>query len=253
MENMTANFTTAKPRRVRWEGREWLVSPVVLIRSQTLFGSDGPLYYPAEEICKSAKQWEMKPVTIGHPAVGLRPVGVDSPGVLQRQGVGVVRNVKCCSGRLTGEAWFDENRLRVVRPDLARDLESGRAVECSTGLFCTKNNGTVSSIVADHLAVLVDGQIGACSLRDGCGVGVANKENRMTRRFAWDAQALAGGLPTVNKHDTLDVPEIDWGEQACVNNEGRTNVANATPVSVGPGDPLPSVDIDWAEVARNNQ
>jgi hypothetical protein len=193
---LTANVS-GKVRRVTLNGVSYLVCPATMIVPGVLPGSQGPLFYPKPEIAGSVGEWDGIPLTAGHPisANGLH-VSASEPGVVDRIGLGFVWH-SAISGRdrphskgdgvLTGEAWFDEAKTRRVNPDILTALENGRPVELSTGLF-TRNvdappgshhNGRPYTHIAtgyrpDHLAILVGSEIGACSIRDGCGV-LANR------------------------------------------------------------------------------
>lgn len=184
-----------KPRRVTDNGREYLVAPLTMIVPGVLNGSQGPLYYPPEEIARTHRDWEGVPLVVYHPTRNGRNVSARSPGVLEESGVGVVRNARVRKdGALVAEGWFDVTAVRnydkrlaaEYRPTLLPRIQRGEPVELSTGLFT--DNATApttfkdhkgnrySGMVArnyrpDHLAVLPD-QRGACSLTDGCGVMV---------------------------------------------------------------------------------
>ncbi|MCH7979611.1 MAG: hypothetical protein IH935_11645 [Acidobacteria bacterium] len=88
------------------------------------------------------------------------------------------------SGKLQAEGWFDVDRLMRLDNRILNALHSGRKIELSTGLFIDNEKaeegadfeGKPYAFIArnyrpDHLAILSD-QVGACSIRDGCGVMV---------------------------------------------------------------------------------
>jgi len=196
MERLSLNLQIGKTRREQWNGREYLVAPACLIVPGVLQGSKGSLYYPPDELAKNVKAWNGKPLTLYHPidpATG-EHVSADSPGIISRQGIGVLRNVHA-NGRLTGETWFDiektANADKRFGTDVLRRLQTNTPVELSTGLY-TENtpapkgasyNGRAYDFVArdykpDHLAILPT-QTGACSINDGCGVLV----NKGTSNF----------------------------------------------------------------------
>jgi hypothetical protein len=54
MELLTANFA-GKVRERRMGGRDYLVAPLSLIVPGVLNGSQGPLYYPEEEIARNLR------------------------------------------------------------------------------------------------------------------------------------------------------------------------------------------------------
>lgn len=196
LELVVANLA-GKVRRETLNGRTYIVAPLTLITPGVLNGSQGPLYYPLEELEKSYDAWNAMPIVGWHPTVDGVPVSARRPDVLNEFLLGWVFNARV-DGRLTAEGWFDEDL--VARFDAAkltgRDqilprLRSGKTIELSTGLF-TENysvpegsviNGREYTHVArdyrpDHLAILPD-QTGACSVADGCGVHVTAVANEM--------------------------------------------------------------------------
>lgn len=188
METLSLNLRRA--REATHNGRPFLVCDATLIVPGVLPGSKGPLLYPADEVRNSAPSWEGTPVVLYHPAdpVTGAQQSARSPGVMKRAGMGFVANSRFRQDRLTAETWFDVGH--TTRLDLALNaahrvlprLRAGVPVELSTGLFTANQlvragatwNGRPYVAVArnyrpDHLAVLPD-QVGACSVRDGCGV-----------------------------------------------------------------------------------
>jgi len=215
METLTANLS-AWVRSARWNGRDYLVAPVSMIVPGVLPGSRGPLYYPLDEIAANYGDWERVPLTVYHPADPLtgRHLSAADPGVLERQGIGFVRR-PTAKGKLAGEAWFDvertENHDRQL-PAAVRilpRLHRGEKIEVSTGLY-TSNvpapdgyldhrgnpyRGLIARrYVPDHLAVLPD-QVGACSIKDGCGILVNSKPLSLRQDAA--AVLVNGGFSPV--------------------------------------------------------
>src|SRR5258706_4550073 len=62
-EQLVANIDAARVRRASYNGREYLVAPGVLIVPGVLPGSQGPLYYPPDEVGKDPGAWHDKPMT----------------------------------------------------------------------------------------------------------------------------------------------------------------------------------------------
>lgn len=177
---MIVSNLAGQVRRQRLNGREYIVAPVTLIVPGVLAGSKGPLLYPADELARNASSWELMPLSLGHPYRNGMPVPFWSSG---KKPLGHVRNVRF-NGRLRGEAWVDVAECRRQAPSILEALEQGRPVEVSTGLIThdepapagSTYNGRPFTHIArsyepDHLAILTD-QRGACSLDDGCGLGV---------------------------------------------------------------------------------
>jgi hypothetical protein len=202
MQRLIANFSGRALRRTE-NGRTWLVAPVSMLVPGVLAGSRGPLYYPPEVVARDVQNWDLQPLTLGHP-----PCSAHAEGVYDRQGLGAVRNPRFEGGRLRAEAWFDAERTRRIAPDVFNRLERGEPIEVSTGLYTKERpapqgsawrgreySHTVIDFTPDHLAILPD-QRGACSLDDGCGVH--NEELDMTHNcncHTHNAEGIAGGLP----------------------------------------------------------
>lgn len=184
METLAANQTGSVRREIR-NGREYLVAPVSMIVPGVLAGSKGALYYPSDETPKNYKAWKSIPITNYHPTHLGNYVSASHAGVKEKQHIGFVDNPcidKIRNNRLHGEGWFDVAHTKRINPQIIKNLKAGVPMELSTGLF-TRNdpappgasfNGRSYDFIArdyrpDHLAVLVS-QVGACSIKDGCGV-----------------------------------------------------------------------------------
>ena len=190
LQELTANYAGTARRETRG-GKEYVVAPVTMLVEGVHAGSQGALYYPADELARTAARWDGMPVTVGHPkdAAG-RPVTANAPDTLERYAVGTVRNARYEGGRLRAEAWLDPDRMRRLAPAALHALRAGRKGEVSTGLY-TQNappagvwNGrpfaaVVRNHAPDHLAILTDGE-GACSCRSGCGLNTNERGVEMT-------------------------------------------------------------------------
>ena len=190
---------TGSVRRVQVHGRQYLVAPVTMIVPGVLAGSNGPLYYPPDEVSKDPQRWNGVPLTLGHPrSPDGYPVSGRTPEVLNTYQLGNVYRARWDGKALRGEAWFDEELTKKNGPDVHANLLSGRVTELSTGLFTDDEpvangkdpvSGKPYTHVArnyrpDHLAVLV-GVKGACSVADGCGVLVNAK-------YSFDSEKCPG-------------------------------------------------------------
>lgn len=175
MEALNAK-TTGKARRETLYGRDYLVAPMVLIVPGVLNGSQGPLYYPPEEVSKYPEVWNHKPITLNHP-----PKGANDPAILNQTQLGFLLNAGF-DGKLIADGWFEIHRTAQVDKRILANLLEGNPLELSTGLAVdmdpiqneAEHNGKKYKTIArnyrpDHLAILPD-SIGACSIKDGCGV-----------------------------------------------------------------------------------
>ncbi len=186
---ITSNLNSAA-RRETLQGRSFLVADATILREGVLNGSEGALFYPNAEIKRNPQDWNGMPILRYHPDKnGGIPSG-RTPQVFDKQGMGWVFDAKITddeAGKLGVQLWFDEERVRKMDPDIHGKLQRGEKIELSTGLFTdnepaqngANHNGSSYVYIAknyrpDHLAILPD-QVGACSLKDGCGV--FNEEN----------------------------------------------------------------------------
>jgi hypothetical protein len=208
MEHLTANLV-GSVRRAKLHGRDHLVVPVTLIVPGVLNGSQGPLYYPPEEVGKDPAIWNGIPVVVNHPIKDGKHLSARTPDVLESQGVGHLFATKA-NGKLQAEAWIDTARAQKVDNRLLPILENGRSVESSTGVFVEEepaaqnaaHEGKPYRAIArnyrpDHLAVLLD-TTGACSVADGCGLNV----NEETKQTIWGKLAALVGMTSNTKTAT---------------------------------------------------
>lgn len=195
METLIANLT-GKARRDTLAGRECLVVPLSMIVPGILNGSRGPLLYESPELKKSADSWNGMPIVLRHPVVNDLPVSARTPEILNQFGIGTVLTSKF-DGKLKAEGWFDVQNAERIAPEILAKIKSGKPVELSTGLFAdyvpaesgaTFNGQSydfkVTNMRPDHLAVLPD-EVGACSLRDGCGVLVNSAKEPITNALSF--------------------------------------------------------------------
>jgi hypothetical protein len=190
LQRITANIS-GKIRHDRMGGKDYLVVPMIMMCEGVHAGTNGPLYYPAEEMARNAEVWNHKPCVIYHPTQNGQAMSACQPDVITSRGVGVVMNNRFDDGKWKAEAWLEEERLKVVDNRVLEMLEQDKMCEVSTGLY-TENekkdgewNGEAYHAVArnygpDHLAILPD-QTGACSIADGAGLLRLNHavDNRM--------------------------------------------------------------------------
>ncbi len=197
MEFITAN-AAGRSRRVVENGVTYLVAPITSITADgVLPGSRGSLFYPSEETQKAVKAWNGIPIVAGHPSDNM---GNHVPAAeIPDRHLGYLRNSRW-QGKLQHDAWFDEQRTKALSPDIYDALVNHRQMECSTGLYttnipapngqATNNRGRVYVAVAtnhrpDHMAILVR-ERGACSIDDGCGLLVNERDETMIHNVSLD-------------------------------------------------------------------
>lgn len=189
LQHITANLRGDLVRNDKMEGRDYVVVPMVMMVEGVHEGSQGPLYYPAEELGKTPQVWNHKPVVVYHPTINGEGVSACDPEIITSHKIGVIMNTKFDElGRLTAEAWIEEKRADAVDKRIMKAIRNKKTMELSTGLFTDNEessgefNGEKYELIArnyrpDHLAVLPD-QIGACSVKDGAGF-IRNQATRL--------------------------------------------------------------------------
>lgn len=197
MDTITRNLITHRTstsapilRRETLDGREYLVAPVILIREQVLNG----ILTLREEITRFVDSWNDIPVPVSHPTDSSgQYILAKSPDVIRDRVIGRLFNAVWDDeiGALRSEMWLDVQKCHDLGGQalqVLKDVEAGRLVEVSTGYMANTEeisgefNGVPYTAVArdihpDHLAVLPN-EIGACSVRDGCGVPRVNSAAR---------------------------------------------------------------------------
>ncbi len=194
-KQLSVNLVGPQVRQDKMEGRDWTVVPMIMAVEGVLHGSDGPLFYPGEELAKNPFVWNHKPVVVYHPELNGQQLSACDPTILTEQKIGVIMNTEYVEeekggktvGKLKAEAWLDPERLDVVDDRISKAIANKKTLELSTGLFLdvdpadgefngVKYAGIARNYKPDHLAVLPD-KVGACSVKDGAGFLRANQDN----------------------------------------------------------------------------
>jgi len=188
-------------RHAVFEGRDHLVVPIVMICEGVLNGA----LVPESEFGRYAESWNGRPVPVLHPEREGTPVSANQPDIIERNTIGMVFNAYARDGKLKAEAWIDTDKAsRLGHNALLEALESGQCVEVSTGYFADSEMKQGSwgdkayseihrNIRPDHLALL-PGEVGACSIQDGCGTRVNSTGFLMNANKALETLAQALGL-----------------------------------------------------------
>lgn len=183
MMDIYFNSTPAYTARVEsYNGGNHLIVPVVMMMEGVHNGSRGPVLHLASELGRMPESWNGIPVTIGHPRVNETYVSANSPTVLRDWAVGIIFNSRMDGTRLLAEAWIDQSRIQALSADTLTRIQNGEVMEVSVGILSDEehtegvHNNEAYSIIArnhrpDHLALL-PGEVGACSIIDGCGLRV---------------------------------------------------------------------------------
>lgn len=191
-----ANFQAASEgvRRDVFEGVEHLVAPVVMIVEGVL----NEALVPASEFGRYPEAWDGRPVPVLHPEMNGQPISANRPDVIEKNTIGQIFNTRVVDGKLKTDAWLNtEKARRLGYGQLIEQIESGEIIEVSTGYFSDDDmqsgqfNGRDYRVIhrnirPDHLALL-PGEIGACSVEDGCGTRVNSQKGSFAMRVneAW--------------------------------------------------------------------
>lgn len=178
------NYST---RTAQFEGRAYIVAPVVILTEGVHCGSAGCKFYPAEELAQLPPAWNGRPLPVLHPeAENGDPLSANSPEIIERQSVGYLFNIVFDNGALKGEIWVDIQKAQEISPETLAIIRAHGPLEVSTGLWSVDEmipgqwhgedyDSVVRGIVPDHLALLPGGE-GACNINDGCGVRANQKK-----------------------------------------------------------------------------
>lgn len=133
----------------------------------------------AEELARSVESWNGRPVPILHPTEDGQPISANWPDIIERT-AGQVFNARMDGDRIRAEFWLDEQRMDATgHAPLLAAMTEGQTIEVSTGYVCDlveeagEFNGKAYAnkhvnLRPDHVALL-PGEVGACSIDDGCG------------------------------------------------------------------------------------
>jgi len=225
LQSLTASVDVKAIRTETYQGREFLAIPVVALVEGVLQGINSPVpeLALAGEFGKYPQGWNGRPVVMNHPDVGGVSVSAGDPGILEVWAFGQMFNTVLDEKKLKTEAWIDVELAKTkggeFESTLAR-LQDGTMVEVSVGCFVSTfqakgiYNGKAykavwAGVVPDHLAMLSEGVLGACSIETGCGAPRLNKDASMTTVPAKNTPALAP------KPTTLAIAELTGSEDTC--------------------------------------
>lgn len=180
---------TAELRTATFEGNEHLVVPVIAMVGNSIVyptGAEGAELVPSEVLKQAPMGWDGRPVVPEHPTDGNG--SANRPAALEKNSFGRLFNTRFANGKLKTEAWIDVKKAEQIGGDAKRVLERVRnheVVEVSIGAWVSgerrqaKNYGFVwMAVTPDHLAMLPEGAIGACSVELGCGAPRAAQHNQ---------------------------------------------------------------------------
>lgn len=189
---ITVNADTAQIRSAKFDGIDHMVVPVVALVGNiivTPMNSDKREFVPLEELSQVPEQWNNRPVLNLHPNNG--SASANDRSVLESSSFGRLFNSRIDDGRLKTEAWIDPIRAAQVgegAQSVVDRLNDGSEVEISIGAFVSIDDTSGEfdgepydviwrNIRSDHLAMLPENAVGACSIEDGCGAPRANQKS----------------------------------------------------------------------------
>ncbi len=174
--------------------KDFLVIPVIALVEGVIqsSGSDQPELITSREIAAPIEAWNGCPVTLGHPEQNghLTPIG--EPNLVENFQIGTIFNAELKDDKLHVEAWLDLEKIEELGEEalsLLERVKNGEEVEVSTGYFAKSlpSEGVFNgdnyeaiqqNVKPDHLAILGEGAVGACSWDDGCGIPRLNQADK---------------------------------------------------------------------------
>jgi hypothetical protein len=228
-----------------------VISVVALVQGvRHAGGSPSPELVLAEAFGRHVETWNGRPLVVNHPvnAKG-QAVLASSPDILESSYLGTLMGAKVEDGKLIVEAWLDVGAVEASESDSVIDmwkrLVSGETVEVSVGAIVytkrgdgefegKKYSGSWDIVIPDHLAFLDGGQIGACSVEDGCGtfrthsVGSVRLSNGVREK-------MRGALKTVSSHELYspDQPRDKQGQWTSGGSDDSNSTSEENLIEVG--------------------
>jgi hypothetical protein len=184
----------AEIRTATFRGHAHVVVPVVALMEGVFWASNAadPEMIYATELAIAPAGWNGRPVVMNHPDLATTNGSANEPQILEAQAFGHIFNTWdreriLQSKQLGMEAWLDEElaeRVGHEALDVIRRAQAREPIEISVGVFQRiddspgvyngrKFKGIWRNVVPDHLAMLSQGMLGACSNDRGCGVRAA--------------------------------------------------------------------------------
>jgi len=185
----------AEIRFASYQGVEHLVVPVVAMVGNSIvwpINAPAPEFVPVEALAVAPANWNGRPVLPDHPVIDGHRVSANDPRILESQCFGQTFNAHMDGLSLAMEAWLNPSRAKAVGRDAERVIERARTkdlIEISIGAFIVAEAAEGQQyaaiwreILSDHLAMLPEGAIGACSNEMGCGAPRVARAHRVTAR-----------------------------------------------------------------------
>jgi hypothetical protein len=197
-----------KTREESLNGRKHIVVPVIALVEGVIhaMNAKNAEFVSADEFSRAPQGWNGRPLFSGHPIMDGQPVSGNTPQVLEQKSIGQIFNTNSANKKLKTEAWIDEEKSNAVDPTVLERVAEGTPIEVSVGVFVETDDepgiyqgkrytGSWHDIVPDHLALLAEGDEGACSRKMGCGVRAANKGNQPMELLDLDSFKTLRNIP----------------------------------------------------------
>lgn len=198
-------------------GDEYTVIPCVCLVEGVLWPANAPSpeLALAEEFGRFPDGWNGRPVVLNHPREDGIAVSASKPAVLENA-LGQIFNTVLEDKKLKTEIWINDARVAELDEefrDAVDRLKNGdEVVEVSTGLFTMQERVTGEfegeayesiwrNIVPDHLAILPEGLVGACSVEDGCGAPRLNEDGTEAPTYTPVMNAVSIGADACSCED----------------------------------------------------
>jgi Uncharacterized protein conserved in bacteria (DUF2213) len=184
---LTGAVNSAQVRFGTLLGVEYVVAPIVLLLGDAVIfpiNAEHPEFVPADVLSVAPGGWNGRPAMSGdHPAEEGSMVSANTPSIIERQAFGQLFTSRFENNRLQSEVWINPVRAAAV-PDgleILQRIRDGKPVEISVGAFVVteESPGTAPNgaeygsiwreMIPDHVALLREGLVGACSVDMGCG------------------------------------------------------------------------------------
>ncbi|MFC3704485.1 hypothetical protein ACFOOL_06930 [Devosia honganensis] len=226
--NVRAVVNMAAVRKEKRNGRDVIIVPSATMPDNIVMnGSQGKVFYPADEIAKSFKQLERTPAPLGHPVINGKFVSAKDPEAIVRHFVGAWNeNVRQENGRVLVDKVIDVQVANSSEGGRAvlKAIEAGEPIHTSTGLLMqlepVANNAKYAKIarnmVFDHDAILL-GEEGAATPEQGVGMLVnsagqeedipvinSSLEDEAERDMNWALDSLARAVERRQKAPALE-------------------------------------------------
>lgn len=255
--SIIVQFEKGKTRNESLFGKDHLVVPMIAMVEGVRMGAaqSEPELGLAKEFGKLPISWANRPLVLNHPQVNGDFVSANTPEVLEAYQFGFTMNPQVKNKKLHLEAWIDTARVAELGGDFQTTVDrilAEEEVEVSVGFFsdveATKGKfngqaygGIWRNIAPDHMAILTEGNIGACSVEAGCGIPRINQKGKEMADKP-NTQCSCGGHNNQQEHDEAAGIDVTVNE----GKDGETVVTIQKKTKTTPS--LPGMKVNTAQV-----